>query len=169
MTCLSDLTDEEVETTHTGSAPPPPQDEMDRSSEKAERELLGPMRSLRTTLPASVDLTTQERVSTPKQQGSCGSCSVFAAVSTIESCMHEATGVLPTDLSEQQMMDCAYGVGGRGCAGGSADRYIEWMYRNHNGGLANEEQYPYRAATAGTSQCQNSTVAIANHGALVGC
>ena len=66
---------------------------MDRSSEKAERELLAPMRSLRTTLPASVDLTTVGRVATPKNQGSCGSCSVFAAVSTIESCMHKV-GIL---------------------------------------------------------------------------
>ena len=79
------------------------------------------------------------------------------------------TGRLPTDLSEQHMLDCGYGVGGNGCDGGMADQYHEWMYRNHNGGLANEAQYPYRAATAGTSQCQNSTIAIANHGALVGC
>ena len=94
VTCLSDLTDEEVETTHTGRAPPPPQDEMDRRSEKAERELLAPLRSFRTTLPDSVDLTTQGRVSAPKEQGGCGSCSVFAAVSTIESCMHKVR-ILP--------------------------------------------------------------------------
>ena len=66
------------------------------------------------------------------------------------------------------MLDCAYGVGGRGCAGGSSDRYNEWMYRDHNGGLANEAEYPYRAAT-GPDQCRNSTIANANHGALVGC
>ena len=66
------------------------------------------------------------------------------------------------------MLDCGYGVGGNGCDGGMADQYHEWMYRNHNGGLANEAQYPYRAATAGTSQCQNSSISIANHGALVG-
>jgi len=165
VTCMSDLTDEELEMTRTGRAPPPPQDEMDRRSEKAERELLAPLRSSRMTLPASVDLTTDGRISGPKEQGSCGSCSVFAAVSTIESCMHEATRVLPTDLSEQQMMDCAYGVGGRGCDGGSADRYIEWMYTDHNGGLANEAQYPYRGYTYGTEMCRN--VANAHHGALV--
>ena len=62
---------------------------MDRRSKKAERELLAPMRSSRTTLPASVDLTAQGRVSPTKDQGGCGSCSVFAAVSTIESCMHK--------------------------------------------------------------------------------
>ena len=65
------------------------------------------------------------------------------------------------------MLDCSFGVGGRGCNGGSNLRYTKWMHKNHNGGLANEAEYPYRAATAGTSQCQNSTIAIANHGALV--
>ena len=86
---MSDLTDEELEMTRTGRAPPPPQDEMDRRSEKAERELLAPLRSSRTTLPASVDLTTEGRISPVKSQGSCGSCAVFATVSTIESCMHK--------------------------------------------------------------------------------
>jgi len=167
VTCLSDMTDEELETTHTGRLPTPPQEEMDRRTEIAERELLAPLRTLRQSLPPSVDLTTVGRVSTPKAQGGCGSCSVFAAVSTVESCMHKATGTLPTDLSEQHMMDCAYGYGGSGCHGGMADRYNEWMYRRHNGGLANEAEYPYRAATSGTSQCQNSTTPIANHGALV--
>jgi len=167
VTCMSDMTHEEVVTTHTGRGPPPPQDEMDRRSKKAERELLAPLRSFRTTLPASVDLTADGRVSAPKEQGNCGSCSVFAAVSTIESCMHKATNNLPTDLSEQHMMDCAYGVGGRGCDGGMADQYNEWMYRDHNGGLANEAQYPYLGYTTGTNMCRNSTVAIANHGALV--
>ena len=65
------------------------------------------------------------------------------------------------------MLDCAYGVGGWGCDGGMADQYHEWMYRNHNGGLANEAQYPYIANTTGTDMCRNRTVANANHGALV--
>jgi hypothetical protein len=77
--------------------------------------------------------------------------------------MHKATGVLPTDLSEQHMLDCAYGVGGNGCSGGSTNRYHKWMYSNHNGGLANEAQYPYTAATTG--QCR--TVASATTGAKV--
>ena len=62
---------------------------MDRRSEKVERELLAPLRRLRGSLPASVDLTTIGRVSPVKSQGKCGSCSVFSAVSTVESCMHK--------------------------------------------------------------------------------
>ena len=60
-------------------------------------------------------------------------------------------------------------IAGRGCAGGSSDRYNEWMHRHHNGGLANEAQYPYKGYTTGTDMCRNSTIGIANHGARVGC
>merc|ERR550519_1306993 len=185
VNCMSDKTLEEVEKMSTGMGPPPSEEEIIKMNEKAERELLGPLRLRRNamnrngrrrmkSLSDSVDLVKEGRVSEPKHQDydadgrriGCGSCAVFAAVSAIESCMHKVTGVLPTDLSEQHMLDCAYGVGGNGCDGGSSDRYNEWMYRNHNGGLANEAEYPYRAAT-GPDQCRNSTIANANHGALV--
>jgi len=156
-------------------------------NEKAERELLGPMRLRRNamnrngrrsmkSLSDSVDLVKERRVSKPKHQDydadgrriGCGSCAVFAAVSAIESCMHKVTGVLP-DLSEQHLMDCAYGYEeiNEGCAGGHAGEYMEWMYEQHNGGLADEAQYPYRAGTRGVSDCRNSTVPNANHGAVV--
>ena len=178
VTCLSDLTDVELETTHTGLLPPPPQEEMDRISKKAEQELLAPLRQREQSLPASVDLTTMGRVSTPKDQASCGSCAAFAALSTVESCMHKATGVLPVDLSEQHLLDCAYGYGGtygnyglsnKGCNGGFPVLYNEWIYKKHNGGLANEAQYPYVSGKTGIrTQCKNSTIPIANNGALVG-
>ena len=66
------------------------------------------------------------------------------------------------------MLDCAYGFEGvSGCQGGRSDRYNEWMYANHNGGLSNEAEYPYRGVTSGQSDCRNSTVPVANHGAVV--
>merc|ERR1719187_2789122 len=171
INCLSDMTIQELAKTHTGRLPPPPQEVMDRRSKMAEQELPEPLRKRRALLkfsPAFVDLASAGKVSPAKAQLGCGSCSVFAAVSTIESCMHRVTNVLPTDLSEQHMLDCAYGYqNNKGCREGSSDRYHEWMYREHNGGLSNEAQYPYRAATFGTSQCRNSTIPIANHGALV--
>merc|ERR550519_788650 len=114
------MTDDYVVKTMTGRNPPPPSHEMRRRTERAERELLEPLRKLRQSLPESVDLTTIGRVSPAKYQGSCASCSVFSAVSTIESCIHKITGNLPTDLSEQQMLDCAFGYGGNGCSGGYA-------------------------------------------------
>jgi C1A family cysteine protease len=167
VNCLSDLTEEEVIATMTGRAPPPSEQEMALRTARAERELMNPLRSLRQELPESVDLASIGRVSPAKNQGGCGSCSVFAAVSTIESCMHKVTDVLPTDLSEQHMLDCAYGFGGSGCGGGSSDRYHEWMYARHNGELAIEDDYTYRAATSGQSQCRNSSVETTSYGAKV--
>merc|ERR1719402_829367 len=130
----------------------PSEEEMIAMNEKAERELLGPMRLRRNamnrngrrsmkSLSDSVDLVKEGRVSKPKHQDydadgrriGCGSCAVFAAVSAIESCMHKVTGVLP-DLSEQHLMDCGYGYSiNEGCDGGSAGEYMEWMYKQHNG------------------------------------
>merc|ERR1711981_330813 len=155
VTSMADKTEEEMQNLWTGRAPPPSQEEQERRTALAERDLLAPLRSLRLNLPESVDLTTIGRVSPAKNQGNCGSCSIFASVSTIESCFHKATGVLPTDLSEQHLMDCAYGKGGNGCNGGLANKYHKWMYENHNGGLANEADYPYREETEGTNQCEN--------------
>ena len=69
LTCLSDKTDEEVEATMSGRLAVPPKDVRDASTARAERELLAPLRRLRGSLPASVDLTTIGRVSPVKSQG----------------------------------------------------------------------------------------------------
>ena len=69
-------------------------------------------------------------------------------------------------------MDCAFHYKQSiGCAGAWPHDYLEWMHTEHNGGLANEAQYPYISADWGTAEragtCRNSTVPIANHGAVV--
>merc|ERR1719187_288587 len=166
VTCLSDMTDEEVRTTHLGLVAPPPREEMERDTQKAERELLAPLRLGQRNIQASVDLTTMGRVTPARQQGQCGSCAAFAAVTTMESCMHKATGVLPSDLSEQHILDCAYGwhTAIRGCQGAWPLFYQQWMHQAHNGDLADEAQYPYRAQVG---NCQNSSMGSTNHGARV--
>merc|ERR1719402_1914549 len=129
VTCLSDMTDEELRTTHLGLGVPPSREEMERETRKTEQELLAPLR-LQRNIQASVDLTTMGRVSPAKQQAQCGSCAAFAAVTTMESCMHKATGVLPTDLSEQHILDCAYRWHPQieGCKGAWPLRYQQWMW-----------------------------------------
>merc|ERR1712002_696469 len=119
VTNMADKNLEEIVSFYTGLPPPPSQEEQDRETERAERELLAPPRARRQALPESVDLTTRGTVSPAKSQSSCGSCAAFASVSTIETCMARETGVLPTDLSEQHLMDCAYKYknAASGCAG----------------------------------------------------
>jgi C1A family cysteine protease len=173
VTNMADKTIEDVVMFYTGLPPPPSQEEQDRQTERAERELLAPLRARRQALPSSVDLTSTGRVSPAKSQQSCGSCAAFASVSTIESCMARETGVLPTDLSEQHLMDCAYHYknSASGCAGAWPFAYLEWMYDQHNGGLADESEYPYISASWGmvdrAGTCRNSSVPTADHGAVV--
>jgi C1A family cysteine protease len=170
VTNMADKTIEEVVGLYTGLPPPPSQEEQDIQTEITERELLAPLRARRGSLPASVDLTAIGRVTPAKSQSSCGSCACFSSVSTIESCMHKVTGVLPTDLSEQHLMDCAYKYkGSAGCEGAWPMNYYDWMHNKHNGGLANEKQYPYISADWGmvdrAGECKN--VPSASWGAKV--
>ena len=65
-------------------------------------------------LPSSVNWVNQGAVNPPRQQGECGSCWAFAAVSAIESANQIFTGEL-LDLSEQELVDCdksSYGCKG---------------------------------------------------------
>lgn len=57
------------------------------------------------SLPEEVDWYAQGAVTEPRDQGACGSCWAFAAVSTIESVNQIFTGDL-LDLSEQELVDC---------------------------------------------------------------
>jgi C1A family cysteine protease len=174
VTSMSDKTLEEIQQLYTGLPPLPSQEDRDIASERAERELLAPLRRQRQALPASVDLTTMGRVSPAKNQAGCGSCAAFAAGSTIESCFHKVTGTLPTDISEQHLMDCAWPAADQGsnvCRAAWPKRYHEWMYATNNGGIANEGDYPYAygrgsSSVAGTTQCDPS-VRNTNHGAVV--
>ena len=59
--------------------------------------------------PASWSWKDQGGVTSVKNQASCGSCAVFASVAAIDTCFWQVTGTLVDDLSEQHVMDCAYG------------------------------------------------------------
>ena len=49
-------------------------------------------------------------ITTPKDQGQCGSCAAFAAGSIVETCLKVAAGgnLNTYDISEQFLLDCAY-------------------------------------------------------------
>ena len=44
-----------------------------------------------------------------KDQQQCGSCAAFGAIAALDTCFYFASNVLYDDLSEQHLMDCAYG------------------------------------------------------------
>jgi len=74
-----------------------------------------------------------------RDQGSCGSCWAFSAISTWESAWFLKTGNL-LSLSDQQLVDCS--TSNSGCNGG-------WManaWEEMKTGVMNQTDYPYTAS-----------------------
>eukprot|EP01084_Bolivina_argentea_P302404 521969_1 len=102
--------------------------------------------------PDSVDWTTKGVVTPVKDQGACGSCTMFASTGALECNYAIKTGTL-TSLSEQQIVDCAGGeYGCAGCNGCSNEGCLN--YTKAAGGLCTEAEYPY---TAKNGKCEAST------------
>ncbi|XP_042328364.1 pro-cathepsin H isoform X2 [Sceloporus undulatus] len=74
-------------------------------------------------------------------QGPCGSCWTFSTTGCLESAVAIATGKL-LELSEQQLVDCAQAFNNHGCSGGLPSQAFEYIL--YNGGLMEEDAYPYR-------------------------
>ena len=62
--------------------------------------------------------------------------------------MWQVTGHLEDDLSEQHLMDCAYGwgYGNAGCDGGFVVSYMDWVVEGNNGYMEKESCAPYYAS-----------------------
>ncbi|EFX87403.1 hypothetical protein DAPPUDRAFT_312326 [Daphnia pulex] len=100
-----------------------------------------PLLDNRQSLPAELDYRSDNCMAAIKDQGSCGSCWAFAAVTPLEfnSCKkHRQT---PVALSEQQLVDCD--IFDNGCSGGWYTQ--AWQHIKLAGGLARQSLYPYTA------------------------
>lgn len=102
------------------------------------------MKLSRTKVPPSVDWRKSGKVAPIQDQGSCGSCWAFSAVSAVESLIAIKNQGPVQKLSEQQVVDCAlypeyYGFGCNGGDAGEALRYV----MDH--GLVDGAVYPYAA------------------------
>jgi len=94
--------------------------------------------------PASLDYryTSPSRVTSVKDQGSCGSCWTFAATATIEGAYAYSYYKTPINLSPQQLVDCCvnYYYCCYGCSGGTLEHPLWWFQENNATTLTN---YPY--------------------------
>jgi len=94
-------------------------------------------------LKDEVNWVTKGAVAAVKDQGHCGSCWAFSAVSSIETAnyLQKNMSAVPT-YSEQQLVDCAGGeYHNLGCRGGLFD-YAFTYVQDHS--LQTEDDYPYR-------------------------
>ncbi|WLE98125.1 MAG: C1 family peptidase [Candidatus Electrothrix communis] len=104
-------------------------------------------------LDPSYDARDESIVTSPKNQGSCGSCWAFASVGALESHLLKAYGVGPEDLSEQQQISCNTAMWG--CSGGSSNAIRFWEDNASEGsGPVDETYFPY--TTSDTTTCQNA-------------
>jgi cathepsin L len=95
-------------------------------------------------LPESVDWSQQGFVAPVRDQGACGSCWAFSAVSVLESHIAIQSGQLYY-FSEQQLIDCAENpqhCGGTGGCEGSTQE-IAFAYAQANG-IISRNDYPYK-------------------------
>nr|KYP48321.1 Cysteine proteinase RD21a [Cajanus cajan] len=99
-------------------------------------------------LPDSVDWRKEGAVVPIKDQGSCGSCWAFSAISAVEGINKIVTGDL-ISLSEQELVDCDISYN-QGCNGGLMDYAFDFII--NNGGIDSEEDYPYEGVDG---RCDN--------------
>ena len=104
-------------------------------------------------LKDEVNWVTAGAVAAVKDQGHCGSCWAFSAVSAIETAnyLQKNMSSVPT-YSEQQLVDCAGGeYHNLGCRGGLFDYAFDYV-EDHS--LQTEDDYPYRGTD---NSCRSGT------------
>lgn len=91
-------------------------------------------------------------VTTPRDQGQCGSCWAMAIAEALEGChMIKKCDNKIVYASPQQVMDCCTEGGSDACNGGDPSLCLEWA-THHD--IATEESYRYHASKG---KCKNAT------------
>lgn len=99
------------------------------------------------------------KVTTVKNQGTCGSCWAFASAAVLESnFMIRRNQTL--DLSEQSMLDCS---GGGSCNGGWYGTVFKYYIRNS---VPLEKTFPYKGKESNCSQSSSGDYKVATWGYL---
>ncbi|XP_061456670.1 procathepsin L-like isoform X2 [Rhineura floridana] len=132
MNHLGDLTDEEFNQMLNGF--------RSDLAEPASKTVVLFQESATLETPEGVDWRAKGYVTPVKNQGHCGSCWAFSATGALEGLLFNKTRKL-VSLSEQNLIDCSWKLGNRGCHGGYITQAFEYVHVN--GGINSEADYPY--------------------------
>ncbi|XP_046647085.1 ervatamin-B-like [Daphnia pulicaria] len=97
-----------------------------------------PRNVLNRPLPNFIDYRANKCLQPIRNQGHCGSCWAFSAITALEFSKCKKTGVA-VSLSEQMLIDCDNS--NSGCGGGDYTR--AWQYAYDKGGAMTSTSYPY--------------------------
>ena len=102
--------------------------------EKHLKKIPRDMATIEAALPNSYDARDLGIVTSPKDQGNCGSCWAFASAGALESHLLRAgMEVQDPDLSEQQQVSCNESMWG--CEGGNSYALLYWGSIMEQGGV----------------------------------
>merc|ERR1712054_357082 len=103
---------------------------------------------------SSVNWVKQGAVTAVKNQGQCGSCWSFSTTGSVEG-INAVSGGQLTAFSEQQLMDCSWLQGNKGCNGGLMDNAFRYLVSK---GSESESDYPYTAQSSFVCKYDSSKV-----------
>ena len=113
-------------------------------------DLAGPFDE--SSYPTDVNWIDAGAVTPVKNQGPCGSSWAFSTTGSLEGAHFVATGNL-VSFSEQQLVDCSFEYGNRGCSGGRQEYGYHYYEAGHY--AMTEEVYPYTSGNGSTtSDCK---------------
>ncbi|XP_053618089.1 cathepsin L-like proteinase isoform X2 [Plodia interpunctella] len=148
MNQYADRTDEELQYL-TGTRPSRPDSKATHTFHSMEV-----VDELADQLPEEFDLRLKGVMRPIKQQGDCGSCWAFSSTAAVEGAISYDLGGRDVDLSEQSLVDCAWGYDNFGCMGGSLNDVFRYILDH---GIPADVDYGQYKAENGKCHVQNLT------------